>query len=114
MKLNLYGEEISWVSFRLRSMPKEKQTVCVFLSPSCVSQGYVVLCEAHVLTDGLAGAESRMIDIVGLRQKSVRERGFPTSILEQGLEVKIEDTWCEDRTCKNVYAVQRAYHTLYV
>ncbi|CAK9016968.1 unnamed protein product [Durusdinium trenchii] len=46
---------------------------------------------AHVLTDGLAGAESRMIDIVGLRQKSVRERGFPTSILEQGLEVKIEE-----------------------
>ncbi|CAK9016972.1 unnamed protein product [Durusdinium trenchii] len=69
---------------------KSKQYV-FFLSPSCVSQGYVVLCEAHVLTDGLAGAESRMIDIVGLRQKSVRERGFPTSILEQGLEVKIEE-----------------------
>lgn len=67
-----------------------------------------------MLTDGLAGAESRMIGIVGLHQKSVRERDFPTSILEKGLEVKIEDTWCEDRVSQHVYVVQRAYHTLYV
>lgn len=67
-----------------------------------------------MLTDGLAGAESRMIGIVGLHQKSVRERAFPTSILEKGLEVKIEDTWCEDsdRVSQHVYVIQRAYHTL--
>lgn len=53
--------------------------------------------EAHVLTDGLAGAESCMIGIVGLYQKSVRERAFPLSLLKKGLEVKIEEPWREDR-----------------
>ena len=46
--------------------------------------------EAHVLTDGLAGAETRMIGIVGLHRKSVRERPFPLVLLERGLSVKIQ------------------------
>ncbi|CAJ1355858.1 unnamed protein product [Effrenium voratum] len=46
---------------------------------------------AHVLTDGLAGAETRMIGIVGLHRKSVRERGFPFELLEEGLTVNIEE-----------------------
>ena len=49
--------------------------------------------EAHVLTDGLAGAETRMIGIVGLHRKSVRERGFPFELLEAGLTVNIEESW---------------------
>jgi len=51
--------------------------------------------EAHVLTDGLAGAESRMIGIIGLHHKAARERHFPLHLLEKGLEVKIEDAWCD-------------------
>eukprot|EP00438_Fugacium_kawagutii_P017245 Skav220997 [mRNA] locus=scaffold2318:23656:30497:+ [translate_table: standard] len=49
--------------------------------------------KAHVLTDGLAGAESRMIGIIGLYQKSARERNFPLGLLEKGLKVKIEAAW---------------------
>ena len=49
-----------------------------------------------MLTDGLAGAEDRMIGIVGLYQKSVRERCFPLHLLEKGLKVKIEDA-CSKR-----------------
>ena len=54
--------------------------------------------EAHVLTDGLAGAETRMIGIVGLHRKSVRERPFPLVLLERGLSVKIQAArrWLED------------------
>ncbi|CAK9105673.1 unnamed protein product [Durusdinium trenchii] len=37
---------------------------------------------AHVLTDGLAGSETRMIGIVALHRKSIRERGFPLDLLE--------------------------------
>ena len=47
--------------------------------------------EAHVLTDGLAGAESRMIGILALHRKSARERDFPLVLLEKGLKVKIEE-----------------------
>lgn len=47
-----------------------------------------------MLTDGLAGAERRMIGIIGLHQKSARERNFPLGLLEKGLKVKIEATWC--------------------
>jgi hypothetical protein len=50
--------------------------------------------QAHVLTDGLAGAESRMIGIIGLHHTAARERHFPLHLLEKGLEVKIEDAWC--------------------
>eukprot|EP00435_Cladocopium_sp_Y103_P007156 s4640_g2.t1 len=42
---------------------------------------------AHVLTDGLAGAETRMIGIIGLHQKAARERHFPLDLLEKGLKV---------------------------
>lgn len=45
-----------------------------------------------MLTDGLAGAESRMIGIIGLHQKSAREKHFPLDLLEKGLKVKIEET----------------------
>ena len=54
----------------------------------------LLISEAHVLTDGLAGAESRMIGIIGLHHKAARERHFPLRLLEQGLKVKIEETWC--------------------
>lgn len=60
-----------------------------------------------MLTDGLAGAESLMIGIVGLHQKSVRERAFPLSLLERGLEVKIEDAWCQGRQLQMFDAVER-------
>ena len=46
-----------------------------------------------MLTDGLAGAERRMIGIIGLHQKSARERNFPLGLLEKGLKVKIEAAW---------------------
>ena len=49
--------------------------------------------EAHVLTDGLAGAENRMIGIIALHHKSDRERHFPLGLLEKGLNIKIEETW---------------------
>ena len=45
-----------------------------------------------MLTDGLAGAESRMIGIIGLHQKSAREKHFPLDLLVKGLKVKIEET----------------------
>ena len=53
----------------------------------------LLISEAHVLTDGLAGAESRMIGIIGLHHKAARERHFPLHLLEKGLQVKIEVTW---------------------
>ena len=53
----------------------------------------LLISEAHVLTDGLAGAESRMIGIIGLHHKAARERHFPLDLLEKGLKVKIEETW---------------------
>ncbi|CAK9107225.1 unnamed protein product [Durusdinium trenchii] len=56
---------------------------------------------AHVLTDGLAGAESCMIGIVGLYQKSVRERAFPLSLLKKGLEVKIEEAKATEQIDKD-------------
>ena len=52
--------------------------------------------EAHVLTDGLAGAEGRMIGIIGLHHKSAREGDFPLDLLEKGMKVKIEET-CHPR-----------------
>ena len=53
----------------------------------------LLVSQAHVLTDGLAGAESRMIGIIGLHHKAARERHFPLDLLEKGLKVKIEETW---------------------
>lgn len=47
--------------------------------------------QAHVLTDGLAGVESRMTCIVGAYRKAVREKDFPVDLLELGLKVKIEE-----------------------
>ena len=46
-----------------------------------------------MLTDGLAGAEKRMIGIIALHHKSDRERHFPLGLLEKGLNIKIEETW---------------------
>ena len=43
----------------------------------------LLISEAHVLTDGLAGAESRMIGIIGLHHKAARERHFPLDLLEK-------------------------------
>ena len=59
-----------------------------------------------MLTDGLAGAEDRMIGIVGLYQKSVRERCFPLHLLEKGLKVKLEDA-CSKRP--NIFMKRRKY-----
>lgn len=44
---------------------------------------------AHVVTDGLAGAESRVLPILGLLCKSRRERSFPMDLLRKGLGVDI-------------------------
>jgi hypothetical protein len=55
----------------------------------------MLIFEAHVLTDGLAGAEGRMIGIIGLHRKSARERDFPLHLLEKGLNVRIEETRCK-------------------
>ena len=60
-----------------------------------------------MLTDGLAGAEDRMIGIVGLYQKSVRERCFPLHLLEKGLKVKIEDACCKE---PNMFVMLRVNH----
>lgn len=46
-----------------------------------------------MLTDGLAGAERRMLGTVGRHQKSLRERDFPVDLLLRGLRVKIEAPW---------------------
>ena len=45
--------------------------------------------EAHVITDGLAGAESRLLPLLGLLCKSKREQSFPMAVLEKGLAVDI-------------------------
>ena len=45
--------------------------------------------EAHVITDGLAGAESRILPLLGLLCKSKREQAFPMAVLEKGLAVDI-------------------------
>ena len=45
--------------------------------------------EAHVITDGLAGAEGRILPILGLLCKSQREQAFPMDVLEKGLAVDI-------------------------
>ena len=44
---------------------------------------------AHVITDGLAGAEGRTWPILGLLCKSQREQAFPVDVLEKGLGVDI-------------------------
>ena len=45
---------------------------------------------AHVLTDGLAGGESRAQPVMALLAKSRREKSFPTELLKEGLTVNIE------------------------
>ena len=45
---------------------------------------------AHVLTDGLAGGESRAQPVMALLAKSRREKSFPTELLKEGLAVNIE------------------------
>ena len=67
----------------------------------------LLISEAHVLTDGLAGAESRMIGIIGLHHKAARERHFP---LEKGLKVKIEETWCG--IARNLYCFDVVWRTI--
>ncbi|CAL1139170.1 unnamed protein product [Cladocopium goreaui] len=44
---------------------------------------------AHVITDGLAGAEQEMMPLLGFLAKSRREAEFPTEILMKGLDVNI-------------------------
>eukprot|EP00439_Symbiodinium_sp_Y106_P051689 s5153_g6.t2 len=44
---------------------------------------------SHVLTDGLAGVESRMVPLLGLHHKTCREITFPMNILERGLSINI-------------------------
>lgn len=57
--------------------------------------------EAHVITDGLAGAEGRVLPILGLLCKSRREESFPVDLLQKGLSVDIQTaraTRLEDKT----------------
>mgnify|MGYP000070198718 FL=1 len=70
----------------------------------------LLISEAHVLTDGLAGAESRMIGIIGLHHKAARERHFPLGLLEKGLKVKIEETWCG--IARNLYCFDVVWRTI--
>ncbi|CAJ1403558.1 unnamed protein product [Effrenium voratum] len=44
---------------------------------------------AHVITDGLAGAERTMVPLLGLHHKTCREMTFPVHILQQGLQINI-------------------------
>ena len=44
---------------------------------------------AHVITDGLVGAETRVLPILGLLCKSRREQSFPMDLLQKGLSVDI-------------------------
>ena len=44
---------------------------------------------AHVITDGLVGAETRVLPILGLLCKSRREQCFPMDLLQKGLSVDI-------------------------
>ena len=56
---------------------------------------------AHVLTDGLAGGESRAQPVMALLAKSRREKSFPTELLKEGLAVNIEQasaTQAADKT----------------
>ena len=71
----------------------------ILVTQDCDTKFCESVCEAHVLTDGLAGAERRMIGIIGLHQKSARERNFPLGLLEKGLKVKIEAAWMLDFLC---------------
>ncbi|CAE7510574.1 Igfals [Symbiodinium sp. CCMP2592] len=45
---------------------------------------------AHILTDGLAGKEAKLLPLLGLLAKSRREKLFPANLLEHGLGVRIE------------------------
>ncbi|CAE7510557.1 atk [Symbiodinium sp. CCMP2592] len=45
---------------------------------------------AHILTDGLAGNEAKLLPLLGLLAKSRREEPFPANLLEHGLGVRIE------------------------
>ena len=57
--------------------------------------------EAHMITDGLAGAEGRVLPILGLLCKSRREESFPVDLLQKGLSVDLEAaraTRLEDKT----------------
>ncbi|CAK9093165.1 unnamed protein product, partial [Durusdinium trenchii] len=70
--------------------------------------------QVHVLTDGLAGAERRMLGTVGRHQKSLRERDFPVDLLLRGLRVKIEEAQAtqmsdKDWILKNLPTFQRDY-----
>ncbi|CAL1154760.1 unnamed protein product [Cladocopium goreaui] len=44
---------------------------------------------AHVITDGLVGAETRVLPILGLLCKSRRGQSFPMDLLQKGLSVDI-------------------------
>ncbi|CAE7557559.1 Igfals [Symbiodinium natans] len=45
---------------------------------------------AHILTDGLAGKEAKLLPLLGLLAKSRREEAFPAELLQRALSVRIE------------------------
>ena len=44
---------------------------------------FSTVCQAHVLTDGLAAAEACRMPLLGFLAKSVREAAFPTPLVQK-------------------------------
>lgn len=64
---------------------EERDTNSLLLDVAATDAAHV----AHVITDGLAGAESRVLPVLGLLCKSRREQFFPIHLLQEGLNVNI-------------------------
>ena len=64
---------------------EERDTNSLLLDVAATDLGHV----AHVITDGLVGAEIRVLPILGLLCKSRREQSFPMDLLQKGLSVDI-------------------------
>ena len=54
-----------------------------FLFDGMMAGFFSTVCQAHVLTDGLAAAEASRMPLLGFLAKSVREAAFPTALVQK-------------------------------
>eukprot|EP00435_Cladocopium_sp_Y103_P041650 s2581_g11.t1 len=67
---------------------EERDTNSLLLDVAATDAAHV----AHVITDGLAGAESRVMPILALLCKSRREQSFPIHLLKEGASIEEDKT----------------------
>ncbi|CAL1152676.1 unnamed protein product, partial [Cladocopium goreaui] len=81
------GVGVAPSAYGARKLPpvEERDTNSLLLDVAATDLCHV----AHVITDGLVGAETRVLPILGLLCKSRREQSFPMDLLQKGLSVDI-------------------------